>query len=392
MAKDPGSTLQTARVFQVGASNTTMRQALGLGDRSDVWKFNLGGRSSATFSLGGIAKGSNIDISLLNSARKVIAASRKQNNHAEQLADLPLEAGTFYLRVDLQRGSAGSKYTLAAASTLTPIAAPLLTPAPIAATPISPTASPLPTAAAAPIAPTAPEFPATPPIDRFGASFEAATALSLSSTVKTVADFVGNGDPNDFIKFTLSTPGQLNLSLTGVSADAALELYAGDLTLIGSTNNTGAVAESLMQHLTNFGSTFYVRVAQVPGNETNYTLSYSLTPDVPTTTSSGLKYVDLDLGKGIVPTTGKTILVQYTGMLEDGTVFDSSFKRNQPFAFKLGTGSVIAGWDEGLSTMKVGGRRQLIIPPQLGYGTTGVSGVIPANATLIFDVELLGIY
>jgi FKBP-type peptidyl-prolyl cis-trans isomerase len=380
MAKDPGSTLQTASLLQVGVSPTTMHQALSLGDRADIWKFSLSGRSSASFSLSGIAKGANLDLSLLDSARKAIGTSRNPSNRAEQLTNRPLEAGTFYLRVDLRRGSAGSKYTLSAAAT--PV---LTTTAPIAPTPV-------PAAPTAPIATPVSTAPVTPALDRFGGSFEAATALSLSSTVTTVSDFVGNSDPNDFLKFTLSAPGQVNLSLTGVSADAVLELYDGDRTLIGVANNPGAVGESLMQHLTQFGSTFYVRVAQVPGNETNYTLSYAMTPDVPTTTGTGLKYVDLDLGKGAVPTAGKTILVQYTGMLEDGTVFDSSFKRNQPFAFKLGAGSVIAGWDEGLSTMKVGGRRQLIIPPQLGYGATGVSGTIPPNATLIFEVELLGIY
>jgi len=109
------------------------------------------------------------------------------------------------------------------------------------------------------------------------------------------------------------------------------------------------------------------------------------------TTPSGLKYVELAKGDGETPKTGQTVVVHYTGTLEDGTKFDSSRDRNKPFSFKLGVGQVIKGWDEGLSTMKVGDRRQLIIPPELGYGSRGAGGVIPPNATLIFDVELLGI-
>lgn len=109
------------------------------------------------------------------------------------------------------------------------------------------------------------------------------------------------------------------------------------------------------------------------------------------TTDSGLKYKELQEGTGATPQKGQTVVVHYTGTLEDGTKFDSSRDRNQPFKFKLGEGQVIKGWDEGLSTMKVGGRRELIIPPELGYGARGAGGVIPPNSTLIFDVELLKI-
>lgn len=109
------------------------------------------------------------------------------------------------------------------------------------------------------------------------------------------------------------------------------------------------------------------------------------------TTPSGLKYIDIKEGDGAIPKKGQTVVVHYTGTLENSTKFDSSRDRNQPFSFKLGVGQVIKGWDEGLSTMKVGGRRQLIIPPELGYGARGAGGVIPPNATLIFDVELLKI-
>ncbi|MGB3655631.1 MAG: FKBP-type peptidyl-prolyl cis-trans isomerase [Rivularia sp. (in: cyanobacteria)] len=109
------------------------------------------------------------------------------------------------------------------------------------------------------------------------------------------------------------------------------------------------------------------------------------------TTPSGLKYEVLKEGTGETPKSGQNVTVHYTGTLEDGTKFDSSRDRGQPFQFKIGQGQVIKGWDEGLSTMKVGGRRNLIIPPELGYGSRGAGGVIPPNATLNFDVELLGV-
>ncbi len=109
------------------------------------------------------------------------------------------------------------------------------------------------------------------------------------------------------------------------------------------------------------------------------------------TTSSGLKYVDQVLGAGEVAVAGKTTTVHYTGWLENGKKFDSSVDRGQPFAFPLGGGRVIKGWDEGVQGMKVGGKRKLTIPSDLGYGSRGAGGVIPPNATLIFDVELLGV-
>jgi peptidylprolyl isomerase len=109
------------------------------------------------------------------------------------------------------------------------------------------------------------------------------------------------------------------------------------------------------------------------------------------TTDSGLKYIDEVVGEGPTPEKGQNVTVHYTGVLENGQKFDSSRDRNQPFSFKIGVGQVIKGWDEGVGTMQKGGRRQLIIPPELGYGSRGAGGVIPPNATLIFDVELLDI-
>ena len=108
-------------------------------------------------------------------------------------------------------------------------------------------------------------------------------------------------------------------------------------------------------------------------------------------TSSGLAYVDMVAGNGAVPTAGKPVKVHYTGWLENGTKFDSSVDRGEPFVFTVGVGQVIPGWDEGVMSMKVGGKRKLIVPPQLGYGAAGAGGVIPPNAVLIFEVELLDV-
>jgi FKBP-type peptidyl-prolyl cis-trans isomerase FkpA len=110
-----------------------------------------------------------------------------------------------------------------------------------------------------------------------------------------------------------------------------------------------------------------------------------------TKTPSGLQYWDLKKGTGAVAKAGDSVKVHYTGWLTDGKKFDSSVDRNEPFSFKLGAGMVIPGWDQGVAGMKVGGKRQLRIPPDLGYGARGAGGAIPPNATLVFDVELLGV-
>jgi peptidylprolyl isomerase len=114
-----------------------------------------------------------------------------------------------------------------------------------------------------------------------------------------------------------------------------------------------------------------------------------------TTTASGLKIIDVKVGTGPSPKPGQTCVMNYTGWLYEngkkGAKFDSSLDRSQPFSFPIGQRQVIAGWDEGVATMKVGGKRTLIIPPELGYGSRGAGGVIPPNATLMFDVELLSV-
>jgi peptidylprolyl isomerase len=114
-----------------------------------------------------------------------------------------------------------------------------------------------------------------------------------------------------------------------------------------------------------------------------------------TTTASGLQFTDTKVGEGASPKTGQTCVMHYTGWLYKdgvkGAKFDSSLDRGDPFEFAIGTKQVIGGWDEGVASMKVGGKRTLIIPPALGYGARGAGGVIPPNATLMFDVELLGV-
>lgn len=153
-------------------------------------------------------------------------------------------------------------------------------------------------------------------------------------------------------------------------------------------NSPDAIAKELTQ---NQPTKEFVAPSNAIATENTLANNNMMSDENATTTPSGLKYVDIQEGDGATPKAGQRVFVHYTGTLEDGTKFDSSRDRNRPFDFKLGAGQVIKGWDEGISTMKVGGRRQLIIPPELGYGARGAGGVIPPNATLIFDVELLRI-
>ena len=108
-------------------------------------------------------------------------------------------------------------------------------------------------------------------------------------------------------------------------------------------------------------------------------------------TQSGLDFIEVVEGKGKQAEAGKTVAVHYTGKFQDGRVFDSSVSRGEPIEFTLGQGMVIRGWDEGIAMMRVGGKAQLIIPPDLAYGEKGAGGVIPPNATLVFDVELVSV-
>jgi peptidylprolyl isomerase len=136
-------------------------------------------------------------------------------------------------------------------------------------------------------------------------------------------------------------------------------------------------------------------VAALASATTGAIMSESADAQVVTTLPDGLQIIDLKVGTGASPKTGQTVVVHYTGWLytdgKKGAKFDSSVDRGQPCEFPIGTPQVIAGWDEGVATMKIGGKRTLIIPPALGYGARGAGGVIPPNATLIFDVELLGV-
>ncbi len=126
-------------------------------------------------------------------------------------------------------------------------------------------------------------------------------------------------------------------------------------------------------------------------NDTQKEILIAMDTSNAVTTASGLKYVVVKEGDGATPKTGDNVTVHYTGTLEDGSKFDSSRDRSQPFQFKIGVGQVIKGWDEGVSSMKVGEQRTLIIPSELGYGSRGAGNVIPPDATLLFDVELLKI-
>jgi hypothetical protein len=341
MARDPGRTLQDARVFRLGETSSKVTERLSSDDRVDIWRINSRFRGSLDLKLNRIARKANLDVELLNAAGQTIARSKNNGNTPEALNVL-LDTGTFFVRVKL-RGKTESKYTLNMVSTRA--------------------------------------------ADQVGDSFETASALGRNA----IQDFVGNSDLNDFLGVRFLVAGQFKLDLTGMSDDANLELYDGSRQLIAASNNSGNTPESIQQDLLGIaGSQYFVRIAPAPGKETSYTFNYSFTPKTIVTTASNLQYIDLVEGTGATPTPGQRVTVQYTGILLDGSKFDSSRDRNQPFSFNIGTGRVIAGWDEGIATMKVGGRRQLIIPANLGYGANAV-GTIPANSTLIFDVEVLAI-
>ena len=341
MPKDPGQSLQTAALFRLGKTKQTVQNDLSSSDSVDIWKLNNRSSSSFNLTLNKLTKGANADVSLFNSNGRVIRSSTQRGNRSESLNNIPLEAGTFYVRIKLQKQSGATRYAL--------------------------------TMSADP--------------EKLGSSFETATVLRTASG--TLKDSVNNKSPNDFLQFGAVVAGQLKVDLTGLSGNADLELYDNKRNLIFATTNNGAAEESLNQHLTSIaGSTYYLRVHQAPGQKTNYTLNYGFTIDQTTKTGSGLQYIDLAPGTGNSPVTGQTVTVNYTGLLTNGKKFDSSIDRNKPFSFVIGKDKLIPGWDEGVSTMKLGGRRQLIVPAGLAYGSQGVPGKIPANSTLIFDIEV----
>jgi peptidylprolyl isomerase len=140
-----------------------------------------------------------------------------------------------------------------------------------------------------------------------------------------------------------------------------------------------------------FGSAMPAAQTKEPSATTGTTQKSASPSPKTVTTPSGLKYVELVVGKGPTPKEGDTVFVHYTGWLTNGKKFDSSVDRGQPFYFVLGRGQVIKGWDEGVDSMHVGGKRKLTIPPELAYGAKGYPGAIPPNSTLIFEVELLKI-
>jgi peptidylprolyl isomerase len=178
---------------------------------------------------------------------------------------------------------------------------------------------------------------------------------------------------------------QINLSMKEILVSLGLMLGCGILILVFQfvVGTPTATAEAIAA--TNLVATID------PPTSTPANLIAMDNNENQVTTASGLKYVEIAAGTGDSPAKGQTVSVHYTGTLENGKKFDSSRDRNQAFEFQIGEGQVIKGWDEGLSTMKVGGRRKLIIPADLGYGARGAGGVIPPNATLVFDVELLKI-
>jgi len=146
-------------------------------------------------------------------------------------------------------------------------------------------------------------------------------------------------------------------------------------------NKNVAITVAVVVILFMFGGFF---ISNLANNQTT-----NIIMEEETNTNEPLQITDTEVGEGEEAVAGKTVVVHYTGRLEDGTVFDSSHNRGEPFEFPLGAGRVIAGWDQGVVGMKVGGKRTLVIAPEMGYGSQGVPGVIPPNATLIFEVELL---
>jgi len=185
----------------------------------------------------------------------------------------------------------------------------------------------------------------------------------------------------------------LMLACIAVFLVAQLGGPTGEATATGLAQPEQTAAQMTQTQIASAVSTEATDVLSVPQSTDNESTDNmeNAADDAVVTTDSGLQYTDLTQGDGALPEKGQTVEVHYTGTLEDGTKFDSSRDRNRPFKFKIGVGQVIKGWDEGVASMQVGGRRKLVIPSELAYGSRGAGGVIPPNATLVFDVELLGV-
>ncbi len=168
------------------------------------------------------------------------------------------------------------------------------------------------------------------------------------------------------------------------SGGALLALFASGCYQASTTQNTASATASAATE-----SAPVAKAADASAKTADAAASAIVAKEV--ALAGGLKYVDLKVGDGDIAEAGLTASVHYTGWLTDGTKFDSSVDRGQPFPFRIGAGQVIRGWDEGVKGMRIGGKRKLTIPPDMGYGANGYPPVIPANATLVFDVELLGL-
>ena len=204
-------------------------------------------------------------------------------------------------------------------------------------------------------------------------------------------DFLaGNDDGSLLKKADVMKMGKAGLPFTKITTDEFKLRVYGTTAVVNSNANYFMGERKLASH---YQLTVWQRRAkgwQVVSWQTTPITRIKLKGPKAMTTESGLQYEDIVEGTGASPKVGQTVKVHYTGTLTDGTKFDSSVDRGQPFDFTIGVGRVIRGWDEGVMTMKVGGKRTLVIPPSLGYGSQA-NGPIPANSTLIFEVELLGV-